>query len=86
MGICGLTGNQIASFIVGHTGSEKVITYMENGVEHTAKVNPDGYQNVLWFTLALYIVALLLCLILVRPTDKAREAKEAKKAAKAASA
>ena len=82
----GLTGNQIASFIVGHTGSEKVITYIENGVEHTAKVNPDGYQNVLWFTLALYIVALLLCLILVRPTDKAREAKEAKKAAKAARA
>ena len=78
----GLTGNQIASLIVSHTGSEKVITYMENGKELTATVNPDGYQNVLYFTLALYVVALLLCLFLVQPTDKALEAKAAKKAAK----
>ena len=79
----GLTGNQVASFIVSHTGSTKVIEYVENGVKHTAEVNPDGYQNVLYFTLALYVVALLLCLFLVRPTEKALEAKRAKKAAKA---
>ena len=47
------------------------------------KVSPLGYQNVLIFTIALYIVALLLCLLLVRPTDKALAAKEAKKAKKA---
>jgi OFA family oxalate/formate antiporter-like MFS transporter len=79
----GLTGNQVASFIVSHTGSVKTIEYVEKGVTKTAEVNPDGYQNVLYFTLALYVVALLLCLFLVRPTDKALEAKAAKKAAKA---
>ena len=78
----GLTGNQVASLIVSNTGSEKTIEYMENGVMHTAVVNPDGYQNVLYFTLALYVVALLLCFLLVRPTEKALEAKRAKKAAK----
>ena len=45
------------------------------------KVSPVGYQNVLYFTIALYIVALVLCLLLVKPTDKALEAKAAKKAA-----
>ena len=80
----GLTGNQVASFIVSHTGENKTISYMEDGVQKFAEVNPDGYQNVLYFTLALYVVALLLCLFLVRPTDKALEAKAAKKAARAA--
>ena len=88
----GLTGNQVASFIVSHTGSEKTIVYtqevIKNGKtvleEHKEIVNPDGYQNVLYFTLALYVVALLLCLFLVRPTQKALEAKAAKKAAKQA--
>ena len=42
-------------------------------------VNPTGYQNVLIFTIVLYIVALLACLLLVKPTDKALEAKKAKK-------
>ena len=80
----GLTGNQVASLIVSNTGTVKTIEYIENGVTHTAEVNPDGYQNVLYFTLALYVVALLLCLFLVRPTQKALEAKAAKKAAKQA--
>ncbi len=79
----GLTGNQVASYIVKHTGSNKVITYMEKGELQEAVVNPVGYQNVLYFTIALYIIALILCLVLVRPTDKALEAKAAKKAAKA---
>ena len=78
----GLTGNQVASFIVSHTGTVKTIEYIEDGVTHTVEVNPDGYQNVLYFTLALYVVALLLCFFLVRPTEKALQAKAAKKAAK----
>lgn len=41
-------------------------------------VNPTGYQNVLIFTIVLYIIALLACLLLVKPTDKALEAKKAK--------
>ncbi|MBR4278256.1 MAG: hypothetical protein IKQ28_07435, partial [Lachnospiraceae bacterium] len=57
------------------------ITYVEHGVEHTATTNPVGYQTVLYVTCALYVVALLLSLFLVRPSQKALEAKAAKKAA-----
>jgi len=58
----GLTGNQMASFIVSHFG---------NPVEHNCvMVNPTGYQNVLIVTLALYAVALCLSLFLVKPTKK----------------
>ncbi len=74
----GLTGNQIASFIVSHTGAEKTIEYIENGVTHTATVNPDGYQNVLYFTLIMYVIAMVLCFVLVRPSGKAAELKAAK--------
>lgn len=58
----GLTGNQMASFIVSHFG---------NPIEHNGvMVNPTGYQNVLIVTLALYAVALCLSLFLVKPTKK----------------
>ena len=70
----GLTGNQVATYIVNHSGE---------WIDHDGtKMNPVGYQNVLYFTIALYIVALILCLVLVKPTDKALEAKKAKKAGK----
>ena len=71
----GLTGNQLATWIVNHFGTPiEVDGYM---------VNPEGYQYVLYVTIALYIVALILALVFVRPTEKALEAKAAKKAAKA---
>ena len=70
----GLTGNQMATWIVNHFGETVEI--------HGNKVNPLGYQYVLYVTIVLYIIALLLSFILVRPTDKALEAKAAKKAAK----
>ena len=58
----GLTGNQMASFIVTHFG---------NPIEHNGvMVNPTGYQNVLIVTLILYAVALCLSLFLVKPTNK----------------
>ena len=58
----GLTGNQMASFIVNHFG---------NPVEHNGvMVNPTGYQNLLIVTLVLYAVALCLSLFLVKPTKK----------------
>ena len=76
----GLTGNQVATYIVNHTGSFD--TKIVDAAGHETMVNPVGYQNVLYFTLALYIIALILCLVLVKPTDKALEAKAAKKAAK----
>lgn len=74
-GFAGLTGNQMANWIVSHFGKEVEV--------HGVMVNPTGYQYVLYATLALYIVSLVVCLVLVKPTDKALEAKAAKKAAKA---
>ena len=59
----GLSGNQMANYIVSHTG--KFITNAQG-----VSVNPTGYQNVLYVTGALYILALLLCLFLVKPTKK----------------
>ncbi len=70
----GLTGNQMATFIVNHVG--KFETIMVNGKEEL--VNPTGYQTVLYVTLGLYIVALLLSVLLVKPSEKALEAKKEK--------
>lgn len=73
-GFAGLTGNQLATWIVNHFGTTvEVDGYM---------VNPVGYQTVLYVTIVLYIVALILSLVFVKPTDKALEAKAAKRAAK----
>ena len=61
-GVAGLTGNQLASWIVSNFG--KVVEINGN------LVNPTGYQTVLYVTGALYILALLLCVIFVKPTNK----------------
>ncbi len=68
-GFAGLTGNQIATYIVNHSGE-----WIEHGTDaagNTILVNPIGYQNVLYFTIVMYIIALILCMVLVKPTDKA---------------
>ncbi len=67
-GFAGLTGNQIATYIVNHSGE-----WVEHGTDAAGNailVNPVGYQNVLFFTITLYVIALILCLLLVKPTDK----------------
>lgn len=58
----GLTGNQMASFIVKHTGSFIDV--------HGVQANPVGYQNVLIVTTILYAVAMCLSCFLVRPMSK----------------
>ena len=58
----GLSGNQLATWIVNHFG--KMVEIDGN------MVNPEGYQYVLYVTAVLYIVALLLSLVLVRPISK----------------
>lgn len=79
----GLTGNQLANWIVNKFGTvEEIAHTLADGSVEMIKVNPTGYQYVLYATIALYIVALVVCLVLVRPTEKALEAKAAKKAAK----
>ncbi len=60
--IAGLTGNQLATFIVNHVGTPVEIT-LSNG--KAASVNPVGYQTVLYVTGALYIVALIVCCVMV---------------------
>ena len=51
----GLTGNQLASWIVSHVGDTDSV------------YNPTGYQTVLLVTGALYIVALLISIFFVKP-------------------
>lgn len=58
----GLTGNQVANFIVSHSGEFKEV--------HGVMVNPAGYQNVLYLTIVLYIIALLLSVFFVKKIDK----------------
>ena len=58
----GLTGNQLANWIVNHFGKE---------VEVAGNlVNPTGYQTVLYVTLALYVVALVFSMAFVKPANK----------------
>ncbi|MBP3507114.1 MAG: OFA family MFS transporter [Lachnospiraceae bacterium] len=84
-GFAGLTGNQLAAWIVKTFGQEQQIAHeLADGTVEMITVNPTGYQYVLYATIVLYIISLLICLIMVRPTDKALEAKAAKKAAKQA--
>lgn len=60
----GLTGNQLANWIVQNYGKT-----IEIGGNH---VNPVGYQTVLYVTLVLYIVALGLSVVFVRPANKTK--------------
>ena len=54
-GFAGLTGNNLASLIVGKFGAENVA---------------EGYQAVLYATIALYVVSLVLSFVFVRPMKK----------------
>mgnify|MGYP002436954862 FL=1 len=60
-GFAGLTGNQLATWIVNHFGET-----IEVAGNH---VNPIGYQAVLYVTGALYVVALILSVVLVKNKD-----------------
>ena len=57
-GFAGLTGNQMANWIVQNFGQEVEVA--------GNMVNPVGYQTVLYVTLALYVVALILSVVFVR--------------------
>ena len=61
-GFAGLTGNQLASWIVNNFGEVVEIDgYM---------VNPTGYQTVLYVTIVLYIIALVLSTVFVKPNKE----------------
>ncbi len=61
----GLTGNQMATFIVKHFGTPD------------EAVNPIGYQTVLYVTCALYVIALLISCFMVPKSGKAAQKKDA---------
>lgn len=61
-GFAGLSGNQLATWIVNKFGKEIVV--------HGITENPTGYQAVLYVTIVLYIIALLLSIFLVKPSER----------------
>ena len=61
----GLTGNQMAAWIVKTFGEE--IEIIVDG--HSYMVNPVGYQTVLYVTIALYVISLLLSIFFVQPSE-----------------
>ena len=72
--MAGLTGNQVASYIVKHTGSFQEITLSDGSA---AQVNPIGYQNVLYFTVILYVIALIVCCVMVPKLNNKEKKSEA---------
>ena len=57
----GLTGNQMAAWIVSHFGEEVEVA--------GNMVNPVGYQMVLYVTIILYIISLALSMFFVQPSE-----------------
>ena len=68
--IAGLTGNQLATWIVNNFG-----TFIDDG--HGNMINPTGYQTVLYVTGGLYVVSLLISIFLVRPIKEKKAEKVA---------
>ncbi len=67
----GLTGNQMATWIVSKFGAPVDIEHaLADGTVETITVNPTGYQTVLYATIVLYVIALVLSMVLVKPTGK----------------
>ena len=65
----GLTGNQLANFIVNKVQPAKDAVMVDGYA-----VQPEGYQAVLYVTLGLYAVALLVSIFLVDHKKKAKTA------------
>ncbi len=77
----GLTGNQLANWIVNKFGEfidmdkwvnegVKVVVDPANLAAGQTAINPTGYQTVLYVTIALYIIALLMSFFFVRKPNK----------------
>ena len=67
-GFAGLTGNQLAAWIVSKFGTEVEL--------HGNMVNPTGYQTVLYVTLVLYIISLVLSMFFVQKSENTGEVPE----------
>ncbi len=67
-GFAGLTGNQMATWIVNNFGQWVEID--------GNMVNPQGYQTVLYVTLVLYIIALVMSMVFVQKSENSGETPE----------
>ncbi len=73
----GLTGNQLATWIVNNFGKTEIIQHKHaDGTLEIIEANPSGYQYVLYATIVLYIAALVISVTLVHSAHKAPEAKK----------
>ena len=64
--IAGLTGNQMATYIVNHFGTVVELPHeLADGTIEIVEVNPTGYQTVLYVTIVLYIIACIACFTMV---------------------
>ena len=73
----GLTGNQMAAWIVNTFGKEEEIAHtLADGTVEMITVNPTGYQYVLYATIALYVLALVISVVFIKPSEKALAAKK----------
>ncbi len=70
----GLSGNQLATWIVSKFGTPIKGTLHGDEVV----INPTGYQYVLYATIALYLIALCMSVFFVRKSDKALAASNSK--------
>ena len=73
-GFAGLTGNQLANWIVEKFGEPvKMAVDSSASASGYITINPSGYQTVLYVTVALYALALLLSIFFVKrsTTEKA---------------
>lgn len=66
----------MATWIVNTFGTEVELEHaLADGSVEILHVNPTGYQFVLYATIVLYIISLVISLVMVRPTDKAKAAR-----------
>lgn len=69
----GLTGNQMASFIVKRFGTEIEMEHtLADGTIEVLTVNPSGYQMVLYVTLVLYIIAAIICFTMISKKSESK--------------
>ncbi len=70
----GLSGNQLASFIVKKFGEEQELVHtLADGTSEIIKVNPTGYQAVLYVTLILYIIVFIICMTMVAKVNNKKD-------------
>lgn len=64
--VAGLTGNQLATFLVSHFGE---VIQVDDGTGNMVSVNPTGYEYVIYLLAVLYLVAFLIAFFVVKKPE-----------------